>query len=118
MLVHWACSSGLTPSNRWYVRLQLVTHLTIYSNGLAEVVHGSHRPDGIHGWRFPRSSCQFPFLLRSGEAQISSGTLAASSMAQGAGSHVTIHVQRLYATAVADCSTQECVCFARQTPFW
>jgi hypothetical protein len=62
------------------------------SNGLAEIVHGSHRSDRIHGWGFPRSSCQFPFLLRSGETQIGSGTLAASSMAQGAGSHVTIHV--------------------------
>ncbi len=57
-----------------------------------EITHGSHRPDGIYGWRFPRSSCQFSVLFRSRKAQIGSGSLAAGRMAQGTGSHVTILV--------------------------
>ena len=83
-----------------------------------EVTHGGHRPDGIYGWRFPRSSCQFTVLFRLRKAQIGSGSLAASRMAQGAGSYVAILVQRFHATTMANCSPKKCVCFARQTPFW
>ncbi len=83
-----------------------------------EITHGGHRPDGIYGWRFPRSSCQFIILFRLGKAQIGSGSLAASRVAQGAGSHVAILVQRFHATTMANCGPQKCVCFAGQTPFW
>jgi hypothetical protein len=85
---------------------------------LPEITDGSHRPGGIYGWRFPRSSCQFSVLFRSREAQVGSGSLAAGRMAQRAGSHVTIHVQRFYATAMANCSPQKRVCFAGQASFW
>jgi hypothetical protein len=82
-----------------------------------EIPHGSHRPDGIYGWRFPRSSCQFPVLFRSRKAQVGSGSLAAGRMAQRAGNHVTVLVQRFYATAMANCSPQKRVCSAEQAPF-
>ena len=83
-----------------------------------EITHGGHRPDGIYGWRFPRSSCQFTVLFRLRKAQIGSGSLAASGLAQGAGSHVAILVQRFHPTTMENCSSQKCVCFAGQTPFW
>lgn len=83
-----------------------------------EIKHGSYRPGGVHGWGFPRSCSLFPVLFRSRKAQVGSGSLAAGRMAQGAGGHVTISVQRFYATAMANSSPQKRVCFARQAPFW
>jgi hypothetical protein len=83
-----------------------------------EITHGGYRSDGIYGWRLPRSSCQLTVLFRLGKAQIGSGSLAASRMAQGAGSHVAILVKRFHATTMANSSSQKCVCFAGQTPFW
>ena len=83
-----------------------------------EITHGSYRPGGVYGWRFPRSCSLFPVLFRFRKAQVGSGSLAASRMAQRAGSHVTISVQRFYATAMANRSPKKCVCFAGQAPFW